>query len=112
MISTDVGRSSIFFDNLRMLYGIMDEVKFAKSITSMPCLVAYVKTESFQEAMDFLDYINGLSGNTIINRRKHLIIMTPTIDYGLMQNKTTTFGAHMISQDKTGKYLIANLNTK
>ena len=85
-----------------MLYGTVDEVKFAKSITSMPCLVAHVKTESFHEAMGFLDFINGLSGNTIINRRKHLIITTPTINYGLMQNKTTAFGTHIISQDKKG----------
>ena len=80
----------------------MDEIKFSKSLTTMPCLVAYVKTESFHEAMDFLDYVNGLPGNTIINRRKHLIITIPTIDYGLIQNKTTTFGSHIISQDKKG----------
>ena len=68
----------------------------------MPCLIAFVRADSFAEGMKFVDHINGLKGNPVKNRKKYLILMTPTIDKIILQNKTIAFNVHIINQGKTG----------
>ena len=110
-ISVDVGRSSINFDELREFYSAMDLEKIARMISTMTCFIAHVEADSFIEAVAFLDFINGLHGNIVNNRKKHLVLMTPTatIDYGLIKNKTNMFGVHFISQNSAGKYFGVHL---
>ena len=67
----------------------------------MPCLLAFVKADSFMEGMQFVDLISGLEGNVIKNRKKYLILKTPTIDQNLLQNKTIPFNVHIINEGKT-----------
>ena len=89
----------------------MDLTKITKMISAMTCFIAHVEADSFIEAVAFLDFINGLPGNIVNNRKKHLVLMTPsaTIDYGLIKNKTNMFGTHFISQDSAGKYFEVHL---
>ena len=96
------GRSSFFFTNLEQLYSKWDKTELARQVASMPCLIAFVKADSFTEAMQFVGHISSLNGNAVKNRKKHLILMTPTIDHSLLQNKTVHFKVHIVSQGKTG----------
>ena len=107
-LSVDIGRSSINFDELREFYRAMDLTKITKMLSTMRCFIAHVKADSFNEAVGFLDFINGLPENKVKNRKKHLVLMTPTatIDYGLIKNKTNMFGTHLVSQNSAGKYFI------
>lgn len=68
----------------------------------MPCLIAFVKAESFAEGLTFVDYIEGLPGNSLKRKKKHFIIMTQTVDHSLLQNRTGNFNVHIISQDGVG----------
>ena len=68
----------------------------------MPCLIAFVRADSFAEGMQFVDRISGLKGNPVKNRKKYLILMTPTIEQIILQNKTIYFNVHIINQGKTG----------
>ena len=51
----------------------------AMRIGSMPCLIAVVKADVFDEAMEFVDGISALAGNQVKSRKKHLIIISPII---------------------------------
>ena len=105
-ISVDVGSSSINFDELREFYSAMDLTKITEMISTITCFIAHVQANSFNEAVGFLDFIGGLPGNMVNNRKKHLVLVIPTgtIDYGLIKNKTNLFGTHFIVQNGAGKY--------
>ena len=106
MLPLDVGRSSIHFDELREFYSTMDLTQITKLISTITCVIAHVKADSFNEAVAFLDFINGLPGNMVKNRKKYLVLMIPTatIDYGLIHNQSSMFGTHFIVQNSAGKY--------
>ena len=95
------GRSSFFFTNLKELFSTWDESELAREVASMPCLLAFIRADSFNEGMKFVDHINGLPGNPTKNRKKYLILLTPTIDMTLLQNKTIHFNVHIINEGKT-----------
>ena len=67
----------------------------------MPCLIAFVRADSFSEGMKFVDHISGLNGNPVKNRKKYLILVTPPPDITLLQNRTIHFNVHIITQGKT-----------
>ena len=68
----------------------MDLTKITKMISRTTCFIAHVETNSFNEAIAFLDFIDGLPGNMMKNQKIYLVLMIPTatIDYGLFHNKT------------------------
>ena len=72
----------------------------------MPCLLAFIRADRFDEGVKFLDHISGLPGNPIKNRQKYMILMTPTIDTTLLENRTIHFNVHIINEGKTG--MVAN----
>lgn len=78
----------------------------------MPCLIAWIRTDDFAEAMGFVDKINGLQGNPVKNRKKYLVIDTPNIDTRLMQNKTLHVKVHVIKKDKAGMFSSQRVMTK
>ena len=80
----------------------MGDADIAMRVGSMPCLIAIVKADLFAEALQFVDKISALAGNQIKNRRKHLILITPTIDESLLKNKTVNFNVHIITQSESG----------
>ena len=103
------GRSYMVFDDLKYLYstmdttnGIMENTNIANIIASVPCLVAVVKEDNFTDAFEFVKFINGLQGNPIKKREKHVILLTKTMNTILMQNKTVHFNVHIIP-DESGK---------
>ena len=102
------GRSSFFFTNLEHLYSTWDETELAHEVATMPCLVAFFRAGSLDKGMQFVDYINGLKGNPVKNRKKYLIIMTPTINKTLLKNRTIHFNVHIINDQ--GKTCIVVLN--
>ena len=95
------GRSSFFFTNLKQLYSKWDKTELARQVSFMPCLIALIKADNFTQGMQFVDHINGLSGNSVKNRKKHMILITPTIDQTLLQNKTIHFNVNLIIEGKT-----------
>lgn len=70
----------------------------------MPCLIAWIKTDDFEEAIDFVEKINGLQGNPVKNRKKNIVIDSPNMDTRLMQNKTLHVKVHVISKDEAGMF--------
>ena len=97
------GRSSIYFTSLNLLYGTWNEEELARQVASMPCLIALIKTDNFDEAMGFVDKINSLQGNPVKSRKKYLVINTPNIDARLMQNKTGNTYVHIMKEGEAGK---------
>ena len=97
-----LGRSSMYFSDLELLYNTMDKEEVAARVKSMPCLISFIKTDIFVEAMQFVEYINSLPGNAAQNRMKYIILMTPYVDETHLQNRTSNINVHIIQQDKPG----------
>ena len=74
----------------------------------MNCLITFIKTDDFEEAMTFLDKINSLPGGTPVrSRKKYLVINTAKkIDSRLMQNKTGNINVHIVSKGEEGKFIV------
>ena len=85
------------------MYGTWTEEELARQVASMPCLIALIKTDNFDEAMGFVDKINSLQGNPVKSRKKYLVINTPNIDARLMQNKTGNTYVHIMKEGEAGK---------
>ena len=68
----------------------------------MPCLFAFIKSQNFSQAMDFVNYVNDIPGNPVKNRKKHVVISTPIIDKTLMKNKTIHFDVNIITLRRIG----------
>ena len=98
-----MGRSSIYFTSLKLLYRTWNEQELTRQVAFMPCLIAFIKADSFDEAMNFVDRISGLKGNPVKSKKKYLVLNTPDIDQRLMQNKTGNINVHIISEDETGR---------
>ena len=92
-------RSSFLFTKLELLYSTWDETELAHQVSSMPCLIAFIRTDIFARGMQFVDKISGL--NKIKSKKKYIILMTPTIDQSLLQNRTDYFDVHIINQGET-----------
>ena len=81
-----------------MLQSTMDEAKMERQVTTMKCLITFIKENNSSDAIHFIDYISGLQGNRILSIMKHLIIMTSDLNYSLLKNKTTgNINVHIIS---------------
>ena len=98
-----MGRSYIYFSSLRLLYSTWNEKEIARQVMFMPCLVALIKADNFDEAIDFVDHVSSLPGNPVKSKKKYLVINTPTIDERLMQNKTGNIHVHIIKEGETGR---------
>ena len=61
-----------------------------------------VKSDNFAGTASLIDYIGNLPGTPIKNKKKHFLFVTPTIDHGLLKNKSFNFNIHVISQTKAG----------
>ena len=88
----------------------MDETEFARHVTSMKCLIAFIKVDSFDEGIQFVDYLSSLKGNPVVKTKKHLVLMSPTIDEALLKNKTIRFNVHIMRKDKAGMYAVVSNN--
>ena len=96
-----LGRTTIHFTDLEILYNTMDKDEIAARVKSMPCLISLIQAD-IVEAMQFVEYINSLPGNTAQNRMKYIILMTPFVDETQLQNRTSNINVHIIKQDKPG----------
>ena len=94
----NMGRSYTYFANLELLYSTWNRDELIRQVSSMQCLIALIMSDSFTEAMQFVDFISDLKWNPVKNRRKHIILTTPNIDQELLQNKTNNINVHIISQ--------------
>ena len=100
-----MGRSSFYFTSLKLMYNTWNEQELARQLAIMPCLVALIKTTSFEEALNFVDKISAVKGNPVKSKNKHLVLHTPDIDQRLLQNKTIgNINVHIISQGETGMF--------
>ena len=97
-----MARSHIYFESLEVLYDTWTEEALAHQVTFMPCLIALIKTEKFEEAMNFVDRISSITGNPFKSRRKYLVLNAPYINEALMQNKSGNINVHIISEGVTG----------
>ena len=97
-----MARSHIYFKSLELLYDSWTEEALARQVTFMPCLIALIKTEKFEEAMNFVDRISSITGNPFKSRRKYLVLNAPYINEALMQNKSGNINVHIISEGVTG----------
>ena len=103
LVFSGVGRSSIYFENIKKLQSMMDESEIARKVAPMRCLITFIKEDNFADAVHFVDYISGLQGNPILSKMKHLILMTSDLDHSLLKNKTTSnFNVYIISPVETG----------
>ena len=102
-------RSSFLFANLEQLYNTWDETELARQVASMKCVIAYIRTDGFANGMQFVDKISGLQGSPIKRKKKYIILMTPTIDNTLLQNRTDNFDVHIINQGETKMILGINM---
>ena len=97
-----MARSHIYFETLELLYETWKEEALVHQVIFMPCLIALIKTEKFEEAMNFFDQINSITGNPFKSRRKYLVLNTPYINEALMKNKSGNINLHIISEGETG----------
>ena len=97
-----MARSHIYFESLEVLYDTWTEEALVRQVTNMPCLIALIKTEKFEDAMNFVDRISSITGNPFKSRRKYLALNTPYINEALMQNKSGNINVHIISEGVTG----------
>ena len=81
-------------------------MELAHIVASMPCFIAFVRAGDFAEGLQFVDHISNLEGNPMKNKKKYLIVMTPTIDHSLLQNKTGNTNVYVIHQDGAGTVII------
>ena len=70
-----MARSHIYFESLEELYDTWTEEALVRQVTFMPCLIALIKTEKFEEAMSFVDRITNITGNPFKSRRKYLVFL-------------------------------------
>ena len=94
----NIGRSYTYFADLELLYSTWNRDELIRQVSSMQCLIALIMSDSFTEAMQFVDFISDLKSNPAKIRKKHLILNTPNIDQELLQNKTNNINVHIISQ--------------
>ena len=52
-----------------------------------------------------IDRIGELPGTPPKNKKKHFLFVTPTIEHGLLRNKSFNFNVHMISPTEEGASL-------
>ena len=73
-------------------------------VTSMPCLIALVKTDNFTEGMEFVDYIQAVPENSFRRKKKHVVLLSLTkiVDYGSLTNRSGNYKLHIISQNEAG----------
>ena len=53
-----------------------------------------------------IDYVGQLPGNPPKNKKKHFLFIAPTIDHGLLRNKSYNFNVHVISPSEGGSLFI------
>ena len=97
-----MARSHIYFESLELLYETWTEEALAQQVTFMPCLIALIKTEKFEEAMNFFNRLSSITGNPFKSRRKYLVLNAPFINEALMQNKSGNINSHIISGGVAG----------
>ena len=66
-------------------------MEVAHRIAMMSCIFALARVNNFVEAAGFIDYINGLPGNPVKNRKKHMVVISTTVDESLLKNITASF---------------------
>ena len=93
-----MGRSFIHFTSLKLLHSKMNDQELAQQVAVMPCLIAVIKTNHFDDAIGFLDLMSDLQGNSVKSTKKYVVLITPQIDEQLIQNKTGNINVHIISE--------------
>ena len=73
-------------------------------VTSMPCLIALVKTDNFTEGMEFVDYIEAVQEISFRRKKKHVVLLslTQTVDYRSLKNRSGNFKLYIMSQNEAG----------
>ena len=67
-----------------------------------------VKSDNFAVTASLIDYVGELAGTPIKNMKKHLLFISPTIDHGLLKNKSYNFNVHVISPTDEGLVSVLN----
>ena len=98
-----MGRSYTYFSSLKLLYSTWNEKEIAHQVMFMPCLLALIKADNFDEAIDFVDLVSNLHGNPVKSKKKYIVVHTPFIDERILENKTGNINAHIISEGEKGK---------
>ena len=63
-----------------------------------------VKSDNFRAMASLIDRIGELPGTPPKNKKKHFLFVTPTIEHGLLRNKSFNFNVHMISPSDEGAF--------
>ena len=61
-----------------------------------------VKSDNFAAMASLIDYVGQLPGTPPKNKKKHFLFVTPTVDHGLLRNKSYNFNVHVISPTEAG----------
>ena len=82
----DVGQSTMWFSNVLQLFAMKDDATFASIMKDIPCLLTIATSPDTAVSSKLMDLMTVQKVE-----RKYLLIVTPTIDIELLQNKTTNF---------------------
>ena len=80
----NIGRSFIYFTSLKLMHSYWKEQELAQQVAFMPCLIALIKADNFDEAINFVDLVGKLPGNAVKSTKNRLIRLNP------FRNKNTT----------------------
>ena len=80
-------------------------MEVAQRIAMMPCTFALARVDNFSVAAGFIDYINGLPGNPVKNRKKHMVVISSTIEENLLKNITANFDVNIIGRGGKGMFI-------
>ena len=87
------------------MYNTWGEQELSNELSTMPCLIALIKTTNFEDALSFVERISAVKGNPVKSRKKYLVLHTPYIDRKLLENKAIGYiDVHIISKADSGRF--------
>ena len=61
-----------------------------------------VKADNFVTMAGIIDSLGQVPGSPPKNVKKHVLFITPTIEHGLLRNKSYNFNVHIVSPSDEG----------
>ena len=68
-----------------------------------------VKSDNFVAMASMIDSLGQVPTSPPKNVKKHILYITPTIEHGLLRNKSYNFNVHIISPNDEGSFMIFSL---
>ena len=79
------------FGDANHLLQVSDGGRLKSIMSSISCLVTIAKTDSSEEVSQLIDFVRGLRSEGYRVAKTQLLVMVPSLEIGMLQNKTINF---------------------